>query len=445
MKRKNIVLVSLLILFGFLIQSCSKDDTTFTTRETATIPVSVSPAVSSHGTVLCPGPDSTATLGWTYNDLSSATHTWTVYFGEAKKPPVVATGVTATSYVVKVKEAKTYYWKVETVDAKGIVSTSPTYHFIAVIGTNDKMFVNLICETDVKKQMGLDYTADQTVDLRLYFLKKSDLTLAFPVVDAAKANEVYRYVGDLADGDYYIAVNCKSTLNAGSLKKVLNLNLYLQFTQLGLNYTYLEFPSVITDGNNCIGFKAILCEFNKTGAVYTINKNVKYSYNNGTSNLDVPAILVGTWKGWDADATYLSQIVSTTGNYKSPYFTGIGIDWMTNDWVEEVRNQYPFQMAFDYCAGTISIPSQNVMETKYWSAADNDSIFTNYTISGTGTFNVNGTYPTITLHYDFTSAAAGTVARYFGLPYFTATLTLDPAGLPKSAILPVKLQRILKK
>ena len=127
MKRKNIILVMLLVLSGlFTMQSCVKEDsTTFTVHNAFTDPVVTAPLDAS--TIDVTG--TTTDLKWVSTNASGDAVKADVYFGTSSTPTLYKSGLTAETLTVPVAKAQTYYWKVVMTDANGITSTSPVWSF----------------------------------------------------------------------------------------------------------------------------------------------------------------------------------------------------------------------------------------------------------------------------------------------------------------------------
>lgn len=412
MKKIIIALMTLLLVFGlFTMQSCKKDESpTPVVKYTATIPVAVAPVVSSAGTVLVT--NSSVDLKWSAENKGTAA-VWDLYYGTSKDPALLAKGLTTMSKTVEAKDGITYYWYVVCVDNAGIKTTSPVFKFTAVDGSNPKLTVNLGCTTNVKTAVGVDLTADQVVDLRFLIINNitGEITTT---VNSGKANEVYRGFAGLPDGEYLLAVNIASTLNFGSINAPVSLSLSLKFDQLGIIDSTLYFPSVMTNVNSCAVYRTNLATVTKVGSEYHILSTVSY----WVDPIADPTALVGTWSGYDADQGYPSEVVSAITT--KLVFTGIGRGWMQDAWGEVITKEYPITMAFNYCAGTLTIAKQKIMETT-WNGAPQ----TFYSIQGSGTFDMSGDFPSMLIHYDFIQGSTG-IAQYFGLPYFTLEISLDP-------------------
>jgi len=121
MKRKNIIIVMLLLLSGIVtMQSCKKDEQPTPVVYKAAVPANPKPAVD--GVVLLAG--TSYTITWE----GSAT-SWDVYFGPDGFDTLVKAGVNGKSLTVTAPSGGEYFWHVKTKDANGVVSTSPTWNF----------------------------------------------------------------------------------------------------------------------------------------------------------------------------------------------------------------------------------------------------------------------------------------------------------------------------
>jgi hypothetical protein len=122
MKRKNIILVMLLVLSGlFTMQSCIKEDKTPILVFYAAVPANPTPAAA--GVIQMSG--TSYNLKWD----GKATTTWDVYVGTSDKPGLAKAGVTGNAYTFTATAGGEYFWYVSTKDANGMVSTSPTWSF----------------------------------------------------------------------------------------------------------------------------------------------------------------------------------------------------------------------------------------------------------------------------------------------------------------------------
>jgi hypothetical protein len=122
MKRKNIILVMLLVLSGlFTMQSCTKEDNTPILTFSAAVPANPTPAVAA-----------VIQMSGTSYDLKwegKVTTTWDIHVGTTDKPGLTKAGLTTNAYTFTATEGGEYFWYVTTKDANGMVSTSPTWSF----------------------------------------------------------------------------------------------------------------------------------------------------------------------------------------------------------------------------------------------------------------------------------------------------------------------------
>lgn len=414
MKRKNIILVTLLVLAGlFTIQSCKDEAPTVITEQAFTQPEIISPVVRADGTVLFTG--STVNLTWKSVNPGDP-EKWDVYFGTSDNPPLYKAALTAQTLTVPVVDGQEYYWKVVVVDANGVATKTPVNSFIAVNGTNPEMNIDLSVTTDVLTAIGLNLTADKTVDLRFLILKKSDMSIVETIDDGAAA-ESYHDFGTLADGEYILGVDIFSTINAGDFNKPVSLSLSLHFDQLGMINETLDFPKVMTNANPCSLYRTYLASVKKAGSKYTISKSVSYL---------APAVI--TWKGTDAD--YPSE-VTTTESCAGKTMRGLGFGWMLDWWGEIIVSGGTLN--YTVSGNTITIPLQKYCKTTYKGAAQPE-----YSIQGSGTVDNSGAFPVYNIKYDFIQSgeSIGTISNQYGWPtkYFEAKITTDPNGLKSGFI-----------
>lgn len=410
MKRKHIIIVMLLVLSGsFVMQSCKKEDQpTPVVYKAFTTPVcSTTPATRPDGTVLFSG--STVDLVWV-SETGGNANSWTVHYTDADGNAVTKTAVTEQKLTIPVVDGVEYFWSVETKDRNGIVTKSAEHEFIAVSGLNPEMDLVMTATTNAATAIGMNLTADQVVDLRLLIVKKSDLSLQ-EAVDVGYANEEYTDFGTLEDGEYLVGADMIATINAGDFNKPISVSLSLQFDQLGLTNTKLDFPAVMTNANPCTLYRTYLATVTKVGANYTIVSSV--------SNVK-PAIL--TWNG--DDATYPSE-VTTTASCAGKTMTGLGFGWMLDWWGETIVSGGTLK--YTTTATTIDIPLQKYCKTTYKGAAQPE-----YSIEGSGTVDNSGAYPVYTIQYDFIQSglSIATICLDYGWPtaYFEAVITTGPGG-----------------
>jgi len=399
MKRNNRIFVALLLIFSiFSVFSCTEDSSTVNIYGAFTTPTIISPAVRADGTVLFTG--TTVNLTWASVSANGDPQNWNVYFGPGKAPALYKSGVTTQTLAVPVLDGQTYYWKVEILDGRKVKTTSAVNSFTAVNGTNPKMAVALVTTTDVKTSIGVDLPPDDVVDLRLLVYKKSDMSVV-KTIDAGKSKEAFADFATLADGEYVLGVDIKSTINAGTINAPVNLSLLLQFSQLGMIDLKLDYPNVMTNANPCSLYVTYLANVKKAGAVYTIAKAVSYK---------TPAVI--SWKG--KDDAYPSQ-VTTTASCSSTTMTGLGFGWMKNYWEEIIVSGGT--LTYTVSGSTMTIPMQKYCKTT-WNGAPQPE----YSIDGTGTLGTNGIW---TIKYVFYQGGKSIITPGNGIPagYLQADIT----------------------
>jgi hypothetical protein len=411
MKRRNLIFVMLLVFSGlFVIQSCKKESpVAFTEEEAFTIPTLVAPA---NGFINVTG--TTVDLKWASTNAAGDAENWQVYFGPGDDPALIQTGYTQESITVNVTPGAKYNWKVVGTDKNGIHTRSPLWSF-EVVDPTAPMDLKMTWTTDVKTVIGLDLAPDAAVNLRLVILKANQVTLAAPIVNTNTFEEFAAF-NTLADGVYYVATDIASTINAGDFNNVFDISINLSFAQRGTLSYQLPFPTVMTNKFNCSAYKTILAKVTKTGNTYTIAQAVSYIVP------PPPAALVGVWHG--SDFGYPSTIVTSIvgGNL---LIDGVGTGWISDPagWGEVPQSTIPAKVVVNLCAGTVTIANQKFMTTKYLGAVQ-----PSYYIQGTGTFDLSGAFPVMTLTYDFIQGGTSIASAGFGVKSFTATLTLDPSA-----------------
>ncbi len=401
----------LLVFSGlFVIQSCKKESpVAFTEEEAFTIPTLVAPA---NGFINVTG--TTVDLKWSSTNAAGDAENWQVYFGPGDDPALIQTGYTQESITVNVTPGAKYNWKVVGTDSHGIHSRSPIWSF-EVVDPTAPLDLKMTWTTDVKTVIGLDLAPDAAVNLRLVILKANQVTLAAPIVNTNTFEEFAAF-NTLADGVYYVATDIASTINAGDFNNVFDISINLSFAQRGTLSYQLPFPTVMTNKFNCSAYKTILAKVTKTGNTYTIAQAVSYIVP------PPPAALVGVWHG--SDFGYPSTIVTSIvgGNL---LIDGVGTGWISDPagWGEVPQSTIPAEVVVNLCAGTVTIANQKFMTTKYLGAVQ-----PSYYIQGTGTFDLSGAFPVMTLTYDFIQGGTSIASAGFGVKSFTATLTLDPSA-----------------
>ncbi len=408
MKRKILFFVMMVSLTGlFTMQSCDEESTSYYTEfGSFTDPVLLAPADGGFVTVA----GTTVELTWESTDSDGDAQSWDVYFGTASTPPLVASGVTTTSYTANVAVGMDYYWRVIITDSKGVITRSPVWSF-SVVDPDAELIVDMSWDTDIATAIGLNLDPDEAVDMRLLIVKASDESIVGEE-DGATFEE-YVDFNTLDDGDYLIAADIYSTVNAGDFNAPVNIDIELVFTQLGIIDETLSFPNVMTNENDCDLYRTYLASVTKAGNTFTIARAVSYM---------APPVL--TWNG--EDATYPSEI-TTTESCAGKSLTGAGFGWMLDWWGETIVSGGTFIYTVDG-SGNVDIPLQ-----KYCITSWNGSLQPEYSIQGTGTLDNSGAYPVLTLHYDFLQAGTW-IGNFCFLNYgweqdgFDAVVTTDPAG-----------------
>jgi hypothetical protein len=264
--------------------------------------------------------------------------------------------------------------------------------------------------TNALEAIGQDLAPTAVLNLRLLILKDDLKTLAVPAINTTGFEEFTGF-NSLPDGTYYIATDFSQTVNAGDFNVPIDVSINLGFNQKGIYNQNIPFANVMTNEFNCYDYKTVLAKVTKTGLVYNMSPAVSYI-------LPDPNNLKGTWSG--DDSGYPSEIVTTVVGGKL-LIDGVGLAWMLNDWGEVAVATFPAEVVFNTCAGTVTIAQQEFMHTT-WLGDPQPA----YSIKGTGTLDISGASPVIHLEYDFIQGGGG-IARYFGIPFFWADITLSGA------------------
>jgi hypothetical protein len=280
----------------------------------------------------------------------------------------------------------------------------------------DDLSVDMSWATDVATSIGMDLDPDEVVDLRLLIVKASDKTIV--AVEDGATFETYADFNALPNGDYLIAADIYSTIDAGDYNKPVNIDIDLAFNETGaINNMSLSFPKVMTNEKPCSLYRTYLASVKKSGSSYTIAKAVSYM---------IPPVL--TWKG--EDATYPSE-VTTTASCSGKSMTGLNFGWMLDWWGEVIVSGGT--LIYTTSGSTITIPFQKYCKTTYNGAPQPE-----YSIQGSGTIDNSGAYPVWTIHYDLQQSGIW-IGHYCYLNYgweqdgFDAVITTNPAGKGKGA------------
>jgi hypothetical protein len=406
MKRNILFIVMILGLTGLvMMQSCTKEGSgSYKEYSSFTTPIILAPANGDYLTVT----GTTVELKWESASADGDAQVWDVYFGDSATPPLVKEGNTSQTYTVTVEKGVEYFWNVIGWDANGIPARSETWSFTVVDPASD-MIVDMSWATDVAAEIGLDLTPEETVDMRLLIVNKSDGTVV--AEEDGAGFETFADFNTLPDGEYLVSADIYATINAGDFNKPINIDITLAFNQPGVIDQTIDFPKVMTNANACDLYRTNLATVVKTGTSYTITESVSYV-----------APSVETWNGTDAD--YPSE-VTTTESCAGKSMTGLGFGWMLEWWGEIIISGGT--LTYETTATTITIPLQKYCKTTY-----NGAPQTEYYIQGTGTIDNSGAYPIYTIRYDFiqggTSIAGVSMDYGWPTPYYEAVITTNPAG-----------------
>lgn len=269
------------------------------------------------------------------------------------------------------------------------------------------LVAGLSWETDIKDIIGLDKDADEVVDMRLLIL---DAAGAIVKVEDGSSFEHYTFDGAaLADGEYTLAVDIFSTIDAGGFDAPVNLDLTLQFDQVGtINAKTLVFDDVMTNGLVGDAYQVKLATVTKSGSSYTIEENVSYFVASNDP-------LVGDYDGDDAD---YESVVKTILAGDVVQITGLNNEWMLDVWGETVQDVVYVDLEVGF--GTIVIPEQDYFTTDY-----KGDLYL-YQIKGTGTYSVKGGVTTLTIKYELIQDGFNVNEYWYGEgETFVATLTLE--------------------
>lgn len=126
MKRKNIILITVLILSGlFAMQSCKKEAPVEATPFLAAMPAA--PVPTADAIIPFTGSGQVINLAWAGTATNAVK--WDVYFGKTSAPHLAASAVTANAYSATITKGGLYYWQVITIDANGVTTKSPVWSF----------------------------------------------------------------------------------------------------------------------------------------------------------------------------------------------------------------------------------------------------------------------------------------------------------------------------
>lgn len=285
--------------------------------------------------------------------------------------------------------------------------------------TADDLTVGMSWETDVAESVGLDLDPTEAVDLRLLLVDSNGEIV--DVADGSSFEELVLAGADLDDGEYRIATDLYSTINAGDYNALITLDIQLNFSQVGLIDTLISLPQAMTNQFVCENYRVYLASVTKTGSTYSLKKALAHPSSPHT----------GKWFGTDGQYldggayVYPESKVETKIGCAGFLIYGLNNGWISDFWGEEVIDEGEVVYTFDQEAGTVNIDRQYAFTTLY-SGAEYP-----YEIEGTGTLDVSGEYATMTITYElfqdgFSPSQWGFENGYMESTKFTAVLTLAP-------------------
>ena len=283
--------------------------------------------------------------------------------------------------------------------------------------TEDDLVIGLSWEPSTKTTdySGNEISPTDLADMRLLITDSPYAT----VLDGADggAFESYTMLGTMDDGEYLVVADFYAAMEA----PVRDLDLSVSFEQLGVMDPYsIDFSKAINTAGVCPANYFILAKITKAGNTYEISEVGEIS-----------VILPVTWYGIDTEFEYPSEVKTFPGC--NILITGLNFGWMLNFWGEEViGEEYPI-IVIDEEAGTVDIASQPYITTLY------DGAEYPYSIKGSGTIDNSGEYPVMVITYvldqeGFNPSQWCFDNGYMANPDFTATITLDPAGLKSATV-----------
>ncbi|MGQ8336043.1 hypothetical protein ACUNWD_05785 [Sunxiuqinia sp. A32] len=319
------------------------------------------------------------------------------------------------------EEAETLTLQVGDVTTANASLTPATINFTINNLESDDLVIGLSWDTNILDAIEIDLAPTDAIDLRLLITDMDGVILDY--ADDASFEE-FKLPGDWEDGEYLIATDIYSTIDAGDLNAVLTIDATLQFDQIGtINGETLEFPSIMDNQSPCSAYRTVLAKLTKNGASYTFEEAIAQTW-----NADI-ATLAGSWSGIDS-YDYESQTVTSLAGDKLQ-ITGIFTEWTGDFWAEEIIDMQPVDIEFNWnSSGGFTIPEQYYMTTLY----EGDEYA--YTIKGSGTFVVCGDSPKMILEFDLLQDGFSLNDYLVGYDYpsFSEEVVLDN-GTMKSAIM----------
>ncbi len=295
-------------------------------------------------------------------------------------------------------------------------SFSPvTVDFEILNVTGDALVVDLSWATNAKDVIGLDLDATDAVDMRMLIIDVGADTI-LTVIDGGSF-ESYVF-DDLPDGEYLIASDIYSTVDAGDFNGALTIDMALKFNQVGtINDMTLSFPGAMTNEFACPQYRVNLATVTKTGGSYDIQES--YSY--------IKPPHAGQYFGKDAHYTSGGNRVDLPSHIVidgcNDFILGLNKEWIEGFWQEKIIKEG--DVSFTIEGDSIFIPNQYIFTTLY------DGAEYPYSVEGKGTYDDSGTFPVINLDYTldqdgFNPSGWCLANGYMETDYFTATVSLDP-------------------
>jgi hypothetical protein len=140
MKRKNLIIAILPVLFGmFFLQSCTEDVPDPQVFGAFSDPTVVAPLDAA----LIKITGTTAELKWSSTDPDGDAPLCDVYFGTKEGPDLFKSGHSGLSITVPVVEGQTYYWSVTMYDANKVMTYGPEWHFSVAVAYDINNFVGV--------------------------------------------------------------------------------------------------------------------------------------------------------------------------------------------------------------------------------------------------------------------------------------------------------------
>lgn len=319
------------------------------------------------------------------DDLVEDTETFTLSLGDAKTANATLTPVTAT--------------------------------FTLMNYTEGDLAIDFSWATNALNAIGIDLGPTEAVDLRLLLTDPDGEIM--DVADGASFESMV-LSSEMDDGVYLLGTDIYSSVDAGDFDAPITIDLALAFNQAGvINDMHLDFPAAMTNAFQCDAYRTNMAKITKSGADYTIESDVSY-----ITPQSIP------WFGSDGHAftgddriDFASQITTVQGC--DFLIFGVNHGWMYDFWGEEVIDEGNVVWTLDEATGEITIENQYVFTTLY------DGAEYPYNISGTGTYDLSGEFPVVTLTYlldqeGFDPSGWCFDNGYMETPYFTATVSLDP-------------------